>query len=120
MSKVNPEEEARKALLDKLKVTEEQIKAWKAQYGAANINHLTIEHEGKIYDGLFRTPDFDVLIKAEKHIVQQEFYSAGLIYLDSCELAKDEAIESVDVVKAAFCMKLATLFKIKVAEVKNL
>ena len=101
-------------------ITEEQLKGWKAQYGKDNIKVISLDHNGKLYEGIFRQPDFDVICKAQKHLTNQEVFNAGLIYFLECQLAIDEDVMKVHVVKAAFCLKLATLFELKVADIKNL
>jgi hypothetical protein len=81
---------------------------------------LSAVHEGRTYEGIFRSPDFDVMCKAQKHLFNQELLDAGMIYYLECKLAAEEETWTTDEVKFAFCLQLATLFKLQVAEIKNL
>lgn len=103
-------------------ITQEQLDAWKNQYGSENIKHIKVfekagekEHFKSL---VVRKPDLDVITKASKF--STELLKAGLIIYNECKLAVDPEIEANPEMKAAALIQLSNLFKIHESDVLDL
>jgi hypothetical protein len=106
----------------KTAVDEAQINRWKNQYGESNVFSITVpldDLDEKKVTGYFRKPDLKV-IQASTKFVDTDPVKAGLIQLDTCFLGGDEEFTTNDEVKMSAIKALNTVFKVRVAEIKNL
>lgn len=103
-------------------ITQEQLNAWKEQYGAENIKHVKVfekagdkEHFKSL---VVRKPDLEVITKASRFAAEP--FKAGLIIYNECKLAVDPEIEANDELKAGALVNLTRMFKIHESEVSDL
>jgi len=100
------------------KVSEAQIKRWKAKYG--EVYAISVKDEnGEDLTGYFRKPDLNVIAAASK-FAEADPVKSGIVMFENCWLGGDEAIKDDDEAKLGVIKSLGQLFKIKEAEVKKL
>lgn len=102
-------------------VTQKQIAHWKAQYGAVfEIIVKTDDNDpSKEVHGYFRKPDLKIIQAASKFI-DTDPLKGGLIQLENCFLGGDDAFKDDDEVRVSAIQALNRIFRIRIAEIKNL
>ena len=102
-------------------VTQKQINHWKAQYPAVFeiIVKTDDEDPTKQVHGYFRKPDLKVL-QASSAFIDSDPLKSGLIQLENCFLGGDDAFKTNDEVRVSAIQALNRLFRIRLAEIKNL
>jgi len=101
------------------KITEAQIKKWKAKYGEVYAIEVKMDDEGTIATGYFKKPDLNIISAAAK-FAEVDPIKSGTVMLENCWLGGDEDIKLNDEAKLAAIKKLGEIFKVKEAEVKKL
>lgn len=101
-------------------ITELQLSHWKNQYGGVTAIIVPIDDLGKEkVTGYFRKPDLKV-IQAAAPFTDSDPVKSGLIQFDNCFLGGDDAFKTNDEVKLSAIQALNKMFKVRVAEIKNL
>jgi hypothetical protein len=105
-------------------ITELQLSHWKNQYGGVTaiivpLNDALEGTEVIKVTGYFRKPDLKV-IQAAAPFTDSDPVKSGLIQFDNCFLGGDEAFKTNDEVKLSAIQALNKMFKVRVAEIKNL
>ena len=104
-------------------VSQKQVDHWKRQWGEDKVYQIIVRNDDtkpvKEYTGYFRKPDMKV-IQAASAFVDTDPIKSGLIVVDNCFLGGDEAFKTDDEIHVSAALALNRLFKIRVAEIKNL
>lgn len=119
------------------KITDAQIKSWKAKYGDIYAVDVVVEEkmvqvptekEGEepgykmeqvLATGVFRKPDLDILSAAEA-IADDDNIKKSIFYFDNCWLGGDQRIKDDEELKLSAALKVVGLFKVRAATVKKL
>jgi hypothetical protein len=100
-------------------ITEGQLNHWKNQYGEIKVFVIPLDDSGKKkVTGYFRKPDLKV-IQAAAPFTDSDPVKAGLIQFENCFLGGDDDFKTNDEVKLSAIQALNKLFKVRVAEIKN-
>lgn len=123
-------------------ITKSQLAQWKKLYREVFV--ITIVHEGKVIQGVFRKPDMNSFSKALQYLapdpsipvpakqvdkdgnditpvaMPRDMMRAGLIYYLDCKLAVDKEMDEHEEVRAGACIQLVQQFKAAQATIKNL
>ncbi len=103
-----------------MKVTEAQIKRWKAKYGEVYEIEVEMDEEGKdIAVGYFRKPDLNV-IAAVARFAESDPVKSGIVLFENTWLGGDERIKEDDEAKLGVIQQLQGVFKAKTARLKKL
>ncbi len=100
------------------KISQAQIKRWKAQYGDVYAIEVKLDEQEKAV-GYFRKPDLNIIAAASR-FVESNPIKTGEILLENCWLDGDDLIKTDDEAKMGVMTQLGKLFKVKEAEVKKL
>lgn len=100
-------------------VTQEQVDAWKQQYGALKTITVT-KNEVKAMVILKPLKDRNVLAMAIQHATQMKLVEAGTVILENCKLYIDPIINTDDTLYVTACMQANQLYDLAAGEVGNL
>ena len=101
-------------------VTEANIAAWKEQYKNVFEIKVPTDDTGKNHAiGYFKKPDLDIIAASAK-FAETDPIKSGIVVFDNCWLGGDETMKNDDECKISAISALNDLFKIRLAEVKNL
>jgi hypothetical protein len=119
---ISPGNNGEETMADKMmdgNVAPAQIDIWRAKYGAVHQIAVPIDDDGvnKVY-GYFRKPDLMILSACAK-FSDIDPVKSGTIMFDACFLGGDEQFKTNDEVKMSSILALNRLFKIRLAELKN-
>ena len=101
-------------------ITDQQISHWKNQYGEVKAIIVPLDDLGETkVTGYFRKPDLKI-IQAAAPFTEIDPVKSGMIQLENCFLGGDDAFKNNDEVKLSAIQALNKMFRVRVAEIKNL
>lgn len=98
-------------------VSEEQIKAWKAEHRKVHL--IEVEDDGELFIGYFRRPDMETMSAVNKVAKTDEVKSSSVMF-DNCWLGGDPVLKTDIVVRMAAIRQLSEIFNRVHGELKNL
>ncbi len=107
--------------LDKIPggVTQAQIDMWKAQHGSVSLVQVPLNDQGtSLASAYVRKPNLTDL-SAATAVQENDPMLAGQILFDNCYLGGDPEVSSIDEVKLSVIVALKSIFKVRVAAIKE-
>ena len=101
-------------------ITQEELSGWKLKYGNDRVKAVVvpIDDDGNTVTGYVRKPDLKT-IRAAGKFAETDPVRSGMILFDNCFLGGDDSISADDELRMSVISALNTLFKVRVATIKN-